>query len=200
MSWNEEEYIPEVQYIRPTNPIINTVRYSEANPTGVLNGLNPHVESHILEFLAPKGTTIRRGVSSGRTLEHLRTPSETARFLKFKNQLNKEVKKREWERVRPELQAQRNAIFRRGREGLAAEQLEIQARMRQQQMEHERHMLNLENARRQRHAMGDYSNNNSNNNNPRPVNPNLINGGRNKKYNKKTRKNKKNKRRNNKTR
>jgi hypothetical protein len=190
MSWNNEEYLPLHHSPRIRSPAGNIAALSQVSPTGRLYTqdpithrtvkLNPHTEHLVQDFLAPKGTTIRRGVSPGRTLRHLRTPKNTLRYLKFKNELSKKannMKISRWEREeRPVLQAQRDAIFRRGREELAANVREIQARRFQEEMAHERRMLNLAHARAVRHRRGEYSDSDSNGN--RSVNIDAIGGAK----------------------
>lgn len=200
-SWDDEEYEPELPKHR-SNPTMNIVALSQANPHGkwsTKNGkmLPESVANIIHSLVAPKGTTIRRGVNPGRTLAHIRTPQETAKFLKFKNELSKKASKkatnrerRRWEEEElPVLQAQRHAIFNRGARELDEEIRELQARRWLQEMEHERRMLNL-----------DDEDSDSDDERP-PVNVNInAFGGARKKYkttlkNKKNKKNKSHKRR-----
>ena len=194
-SWDDEEYEAEIPKHR-SNPTMNIDALSQANPHGkwsTKNGkmLPESVANIIHSLVAPKGTTIRRGVNPGRTLAHIRTPQEIAKFLKFKNELSKKASKkatnrerRRWEEEElPVLQAQRHAIFNRGARELDEEIREIQALRRRQEMEHERRMLNLDE---------DSDSDDSDSDDERPaVNINALGGAR-KKY-KTTLKNKKNK-------
>jgi hypothetical protein len=183
MSWNDDEYVPEV-YKRRSNPKTNIVGLSEANPRGIWSTKNgkvlpESVANYIHQFVAPPESTRRRGVNPGRTLAHIRTPQETAKFLKFKNELRKKVNNRERRRLEreelPVLQAQRHEIFNRRARELAEEVRELQALRRLQEMEQERRMLNLE-----------QDDSDSDDERPR-VNINAIGGAR--KKHKKTRKN-----------
>ena len=155
-SWDDEEYEAELPK-HPSNPIRNIVALSQANPKGewsTKNGkmLPESVANIIHSLVAPKGTTIRRGVNPGRTLAHIRTPQKIAKFLEFINELSKKASKkatnrerRRWEEEElPVLQAQRNAIFNQGAQALDEEIGELQARRWLQEMEHERRMLNLD--------------------------------------------------------
>lgn len=190
MSWNEEEYAPVYRSPRIRSPAGNIAALAQVSPTGRLYTrdpvthhtveLNPHTEHLIQEFLAPKGTATRRGISPGRTLRHLRTPKNTLRYLKFKNELSKKannMKRRRWEREeRPVLQAQRDAIFRQERQALGEDQRELEARRFQEEMAHERRLLNQAHARAMRHRRGEYSDSNSDSN--ISVNVNAIGGAK----------------------
>jgi len=152
MSWNDEEYVPEL-YKRRSNPTMNIVALSEANPRGIWSTKNgkvlPESVADIIHSLvAPPGSTRRSGVNPGRTLAHIRTPRETAKFLKFKNELLKRANNRErrrWERDElPVLQARRREIFNRRARELAEEVRELQALRFLQPIEQERRMLNLD--------------------------------------------------------
>ena len=199
-SWDDEEYEAELPKHR-SNPIRNIVALSQANPKGewgTKNGkmLPESVANIIHRFVAPPRTTNRRGVNPGRTLAHIRTPQEIAKFLKFKNELSKKASKkatnrerRRWEEEElPVLQAERHAIFNRGARELDEDIRQIQAERWLEQMAHEERMRIL-----------DDEDSDSDDDERPPVNINALGGAR-KKYkttlkNKKNKKNKSHKRR-----
>lgn len=185
MSWNNEEYLPEVPVInrnRPMNRVIsrntspkqNVRAFAEAIPDGKLSTTNPNtgkkinlvenVERHVLSYLAPRNVKITPVTN---------TPKKLSTYLNFKDNLAKKMQTKSL-----------MENIRRRQENQAIENANILDERIRRAREHERRMINLNNERNN-------NNNNNNNNNHRPANPNFIDGGK-----RKTRKNKKNRRKN----